>query len=250
MRRNTKKGAYFPNEDEHVTATFSPDSIANLIAWFKADGVNYQDSGRTTIAASDNDPVGSLTDGKGGIHANQATAGIRPIRIDNAHNSHPCVRFNGSDQYLVSGNHDNSNQPNTFFLVAKVNTVVNNNYLTDGCADGTLRGGAFLVSSTGKFGIFTGLAVMATVANANTNLHLFRMLASDASSELFIDSVSVASGNAGDNAMKGYTFGSRYGGIDRFTPYDFCEYLHYNRSLAAGEITSISDYLKDKWGTP
>lgn len=79
-----------------------PDDFS-ITAWYDADDSStlWQDSGRTTPAASDTDPVGAWDDKSGnGYHVIQATAGSRPTLQTGELNSKSVIRFDGTDDSL------------------------------------------------------------------------------------------------------------------------------------------------------
>lgn len=70
----------------------SPDDLAGLILWLKADA----------LGLSDNDPVASWTDSSGeGNNAVQASGSAQPLFKTNVLNSLPVIRFDGSDDSLA-----------------------------------------------------------------------------------------------------------------------------------------------------
>lgn len=73
--------------------------------WLVADRGLFQDSGYTTPAAADGDPLGGWQDQSGnGRHATQATAAKRPVLKLAIQNGRPVVRFDSSDDTLGLGN--------------------------------------------------------------------------------------------------------------------------------------------------
>jgi hypothetical protein len=100
---------------------FSPSDIAGLALWLKADGTLWQDSGRTTPASSDADPVGAWDDASGNDdHYTQATAGSRPAFKTGIVNGLPVVRFDGASDYLAGPNHLSALTAATAFVVVKI----------------------------------------------------------------------------------------------------------------------------------
>ena len=75
---------------------------AGLKLWLRADRGLFQDSGGTTPATADGDPVGLWQDGSGqGNHVSQATASKRPtLRLGVTPSGRPVVRFDGVDDWL------------------------------------------------------------------------------------------------------------------------------------------------------
>lgn len=80
-------------------AAFVPSDLGSskLRFWHRPESTKYQDSGRTTLASSTSDPIGSATDESGnGFHAQQTVSGNRPTRRANGG-----IDFSGS-QWLVA----------------------------------------------------------------------------------------------------------------------------------------------------
>lgn len=85
-------------EDELV-----PTQLSTLVAWYSVRLSSlWQDSGRTTPVASNNDPVGAWDDLSGNArHLTQATAGSRPTYKSSGFNDQPYLSYDGGD-YLAS----------------------------------------------------------------------------------------------------------------------------------------------------
>lgn len=82
----------------------SPLQLANLAAWYSVRtlGTLWQDSGRTTPVAANNDPVGAWDDLSGNArHLTQATGGARPTYKSSGLNGQPYLSYDGGD-YLAS----------------------------------------------------------------------------------------------------------------------------------------------------
>lgn len=78
-------------------------SLPNADLKLTSDGPFWQDSARTTPAVADGDPIGAWDDTSGNNrHALQATAGKRPLLKLGIVNGKPVVRFDGTDDTLVS----------------------------------------------------------------------------------------------------------------------------------------------------
>lgn len=73
---------------------------ANMVLWLKADAGTFQDSGLTTPAAANNDPVGGWRSQVGSLDWVQATAGARPLLKTAFLNGQSVVSFDGSDDVL------------------------------------------------------------------------------------------------------------------------------------------------------
>ena len=75
---------------------FDPNQANNLVAWYSADAGLYKDSGFTTPAVANVDPVGGWRDrSPNGNNLVQATSGNRPALATGFVNSRPAVSFAG-----------------------------------------------------------------------------------------------------------------------------------------------------------
>lgn len=81
---------------------FTPESLAGLRAWYRTDAELFQDSAKTTAAASNGDPVGAWGDQTvNGLDLTQGTAGSRGTLVTGAINGLPAVAFDGSADNLA-----------------------------------------------------------------------------------------------------------------------------------------------------
>lgn len=85
-------------------SSFTPDSIGDLSLWLDANLGTFQDSGCSTPATANNDPVGCWQDQSGnGVNFTTSTAGVRPLLKTNVSNSLPGIAFDGTNDYLTAG---------------------------------------------------------------------------------------------------------------------------------------------------
>lgn len=81
---------------------FDPLSQSGMQFWYKSDGVWWQDSGRTTLATAQNDPIGAMDDYSGNArHALQAVAGSRPLVNLAQQNGYRAALTDGVDDTLA-----------------------------------------------------------------------------------------------------------------------------------------------------
>src|SRR5262245_63972414 len=79
----------------------TPDQVSGLRLWLKSDTQTYQDSGFSTPATADGDPVGGWKDQSGGARdVTQATSASRGTLKLSQVNGKPVVRFDGTDDFL------------------------------------------------------------------------------------------------------------------------------------------------------
>lgn len=86
-----------------ISASWTPLSIPGLVFAFMPSSATWQDSARTIPAVADGDPVGAWDDiSTAAAHAVQATAGNRPLLKPGVFNGLPGLRFDGTDDALVT----------------------------------------------------------------------------------------------------------------------------------------------------
>ncbi len=73
-----------------------------LILSIEADDTHYQDAGRTTPATSDDDPIGSATDGSGNGNHLESASGNRPVLKTGIANGEPVIRFTGASEHYLN----------------------------------------------------------------------------------------------------------------------------------------------------
>jgi len=107
-------------------ATFAPSDLPNMDVWFKADGTLYQDSARTILAVAADDPVGSWSDASTNVrHANQATAGKRPLLKLAVANGKPGIKFDDVDDVLGTASFTAPTNRTIFFAFKRGATAGN-----------------------------------------------------------------------------------------------------------------------------
>ena len=133
-------------------------------------------------------------------------------------------------------------QPNIVFIVyKKTGSLSSIEIIFDGIG-GSERHTFSTVSSFFKFG--AGTSIAGTATNANDNIHI--ALFNEASSEYWINGISVASGNAGDDNLSGVILGATYnfgGDADA----EIMEVIVYSADISNADRDKITGYLADKW---
>jgi hypothetical protein len=231
------------------SASFDPLVIANLALWLDASDSTtlFQASNGTTPATADADPVGYWGDKSGlGRHVTQSTAGFRPLLKTAIQNGRNVLRFDGTDDYLSKA-FTTSAQPQTMFLVvsqtdgaATARAVIDGKALPDqhvfqvnAAADTTL--------------IFAG-TVLSGSTTAPFSGQVFCLVFNGASSAIYRNGVSVASGAVGTQTWQdGVTLGSQ-ANQTLFWPGDMMEIIVYNAALSPSVISSATASLITKWG--
>lgn len=231
-----------------------PDAIAGLKAWYKADGVLWQDSARTTPATADGDPVGSWDDASGvGTHAIQATSTKRPLLKTGILNAKPVLRFDGVDDFLAAVAFGAAlAQPNTIFAVYTNGTNAAGEVITDGDSASrhqlAARGAAY--AGGAQAGMYAGTVLAGGASYAGATSRIFAAKFNGASSKLWVDGgAAKVTGDAGAASWARVVLGT-----DSLTPgtqflhADLAEVLVYNAGLTTCQLDSVGGYLATKYG--
>lgn len=231
---------------------FDPSSISGLKAWYKADGVLYQDSARTTLATADGDPVGSWTDaGANARNANQATSTKRPLYKTAILNGKPVLRFDGVDDHVFTSTFPATiSQPDTVFVVCSENNAGSAHRIFD--ATGSNRQLIDLGSTPGHYAAYAGTFLTDTAVVTPTPVVLCATY-NGASSKLWLGggstgSIPNASGNAGSAAIDNMVIGIEQGkNVQPFNG-DIAEILLYDSNLSNANRDLVGGYLATKYG--
>lgn len=210
---------------------YSPTNIPNLKVWLKAD----------SLVLSDNDPVGTWTDSSGNSNSVTGVTTTRPLYKASIKNSLPVVRFDGTDDFLISSAFGAAlSQPNTIFLVAK-HGGTNDTLLVDG-----LAAGRHIIFRTGdNWAIYAGNT--ASNGAADTSFHVLSTVFNDTSSAIYVDGVGTTGIPASTQTMTGLTLGGNFNGTQNAAA-DIAEILVYNGSLNTNDRVQTQAYLGAKWG--
>jgi len=213
--------------------------------WYDADQIT---------GLSDSDPVATWPDaGPHGDDVTQGTAAKRPLYKTGILNGKPVVRFDGNDDYLQGAftNAGATTQPLTIFAVAQLNAALVNDdnayVICDGVNSGT-RSQLYKTEAPDPdaWALYSGAVLTDGAADADWNI--WAALFNGASSELWIDGVSVASGDAGAQAMSGLTIGTSYACSGVYWSGDIAEIIVYDANLSDIDKNEVGNYLATKYG--
>jgi hypothetical protein len=228
-----------------VVAT--PDQIATLSAWWKAD----------SIAQSDNTAVASWADsGSGGNTATQGTGANQPTLQTNEINGLPVVRFDGSTDFLNSAA-SASLTATTLFAVFKPSTVSGNASIrAAGNGSGGSGSGGLqwrLASGVPQF-VKQAVANVATASGAALSTTAFTIIsasfANNSTYAFYRNGAADGSGSHGQTLTAGTATNIGYnsdGGGERLAG-DLAELIVYSSVLSTGDRASVHSYLQDKYG--
>lgn len=205
-----------------------PNTIANLVRWFKADAIT---------GLNDGDAVSTWTDSAGVGNATGTTT-TRPLYKTNILNGLPAVRFDGTDDILKIAT---AFAPQTVFVVF--------NY-TDGATftqyDGLFTDQGYTVS-TGLIGHSGTNDFYASSAHFD-ELRLNGVVTSGDLGTLSTHKIITGRKNYGEPYSVTWQFGQDRTIAGRFWGGDILEFIAYSRKLKSSEVREVEKYLSDKYG--
>lgn len=236
----------------------SPDQVAGLQLWLKADAGLYQDSAGATPAAADGDPVGRWSDQSGnGRHATQATAAKRlTLRTGgNGVNGLPALRADGVDDYLETGVLPAYASFTAFFVVRRVGAPTGYSHLAGSLPGYTASGADFwqlYAPSGGTFQLnFDPVSLdISTAVPFSTSAVLVSVRKDDAgagSSEMWLDG-EIGGAGAGNETIASHAL---FLGAWNSNAYhgDLLEVILYDSALPDNDRRGVESYLRSRWGT-
>lgn len=214
-----------------------PQTISSLVGWFDATRIT---------GLADGAAVGQWDDLSGASrHLLQSTGANQPTYQTNELNSNPVVRFDGSNDTLATNAFTAEAQPHTIFSVVRFASIAASSYIFDGIGTAD-RHALFYFTGSSQMEQYAGSSITGGAPSVGTGL-IFSSVFNGASSELFKNGTSVATGDCGGNLITGLTLGGRFNAIDLLNG-DIGEVIVYNRALSVGERQQVEDYLTTKWG--
>lgn len=222
--------------------------------WYRSDQGLWQDAGATP-ATNDGDPVGRWEDLTANAdHVDQATAANKPTLQNGAAdllNGHPVIRADGVNDYLYLSSFTNGGlmtQPNTVFIVATLNTIVQNT--ASSFLAGVQVGARPYIIQTYTTGVPDPWATWAgawlTGSPASTGWNVWTILHNGASSQFWKNGISQGAGNAGLEDLNGlYIFSNNSANL---ADADTTEIILYNAALPDAAKNQVGQYLADRYG--
>jgi hypothetical protein len=220
---------------------------ADLHRLFVGDGTLWQDSGRTTPATSDGDPVGAWDDASGNAgHAVQATAGARPTIQTAELNSKAVVRLDGTDDNLEAP--ISADASKTIWVVVKQTATIASNAALLG-QDGGFNT-QFYVAASGTAWAYYDQTGIGTMAGPSTSWGRVCLRYTDASTlDIYINGSLADNGDPQDNYATGTALrlGDRGDGGSPFNG-DIAEVIVASAAATAQQLLDIDAYLVAKYG--
>lgn len=258
-----------PSASSGITSNslFKPTNISNLGLWLDATKGLFDATSGGNPVTTDGATVARWEDQSGnGYHVTQATSDNRPILKTSVKNSKNILRFDGSDDLLISANiSENNLSAMTCFVVAYVAGFGGGNF------------GRYFERGSGALGLVIGWFVNSNDGNTNRlsaiggNFFHDTAINSIAAGNWYLNSakwnggtnretdmsqkvnrVSSTRGLTGTGATTSvsnttYQIGNR-ATVDRAFNGDIAELIIYNQALSTEQIDNVEGYLAAKWG--
>lgn len=161
--------------------------------------------------------------GGGGNDVTQVAANNQPKIVSNGViitvNNASAVYFNGASNWIETPNFTKIEQPTSYFGVFKFDLNKNQNIF-----DGSPTGRQIIGENGTNYKIFGGNQIIGGITNTNQNSFNGIFSATDS---LFINNISVTSGNAGSNGIDKILIGSNIGNSSAFVNGKIQEFILY-----------------------
>lgn len=225
-------------------ASFDPRSISGLQLWLDA-----ADASTFTLSGSN---VSQWNDKSGNArHVLQATSANQPTKTTLG--GKPVVSFDGVNDFLRTAAASSTiSQPYTVALVASAHTYPSGyaSLLTSWNSPPNVQVWFKHPSALAPGGYAGNFLTGSAPPSADAATQL-TMVFNGASSGVWLNGTSVASGNPGSSGVTLATIGAwSAGGQNSFLDGTVHELVFYNSALSTGNRQAVEAYLKSKWGTP
>jgi hypothetical protein len=231
-------------------AGFVPTQIAGLKLWVKGDTGTFQDTGLTSAAVADGDPVGGWQDQSGqGNNATQGTAAAKGTLKLNVLNGKAVVRGDGVDDYLTHAALT-LGTTHTVFLVTQWPTAT--------------QAGILLGSDTANYGPYTNgsstlnysvsnpnpqQACNVAFAPANATWYVLGIRRNGLTVRFYKNGAQLGTDQTlSPNNNDPYSPTTLFaGGNSFFQAIDLAEVLYYNSALSDANVTNVLNYLNGRY---
>ena len=227
---------------EFPAASFSPDDISDLQAW-------YDFSDISTITKDGSNRVSAVADKSGNdFTLSQATTDDKPLWESAEQNGLDVIDFDG-DRFMQTGAWSAISQPNTIVgvILFPVNDSTNRK-IFNGIGSGN-RAQFFKTATDDTWAMYAGATISGVKTGVANTWKEFYTLWNTTSSIAEIDGASViSSGNVGSQTLTGLTVSAHHDGSEEYGDNKVGEIIIYNKNVSGTEKTSLMQYLTDKWG--
>jgi len=218
---------------------FLPTQLVNLAVWLRADKGITKDGGD---AISQWDFENGTFRGQSNVA--QAVGANQPTHVisDAAYNGQSTVSFDGGDYLDTSTFSSALSQPNSIFIVGEFSAIP-----TEMMIDSIVAGDRTIIYSGAgpENRLFAGANLNGGTTDANP--HIYEGLFNSPNSELLVDGVSEATGDAGTDGMPSLRVGSDINAVANFLTGTIAEVIVYNALVSPVDRTLIRNYLSTRY---
>lgn len=224
---------------------FTPTNCFGMVAWF--------DASRLTAGS-----VTTWPDSSGNGY--DATAGVAPTCVAAVLNGKNIVRFNGSTTYLSTSvnllQQMAAGTGSTIFIVSNCATVKTSSVISQYPGGFTYRCNIHLPWSDNNvywdYGIISGSGRLSVNWGGSTGTPYVWTFNTNGTSQqnIYRNNINIATKASAEQPPFGTSCPLDIGAADRSVFYsgDIAEIIMYNRFLSAIEMSTINQYLGNKWG--
>lgn len=217
---------------------WTPRRLRGIVTWFDAT---------TIINVVDGGAVGTWPDL---IHGYDATEAVnKPTYQTNIINGLPVVYFvNGAAKKLVANGMGTLAQPITFHAVIKAVVTTATHVYWDSSAGPNFD---FLVAAGPVWG-FNGGSGFSSATATDTTAHVVQLVVNGANSAMYLDGISIKSGDAGSNSLTtGLVLGNFESPSTSLVAAGYIgEHVMQQAAATTAELIAERARLKTKWATP
>jgi hypothetical protein len=218
--------------------------VVGLTLWLKADGTLWQDSGRTTPATANADPVGCWDDASG--NGNHFNGGNPPSLRTNVQNSKPVIRFDGVNDFLTHTAISMSDF--SIFMVAKRATTGDYALLGGAASSPQWRLGQGGVNKLSTYDGTNNPQSSPLATDTTTTFTVLEFVRASSTVSFYQDGAAAGTGTM--SGAQSLVYLTTFNAGSSFFAGDIGEIVIYNSSLSTGNRQSVEAYLKTKWATP
>lgn len=225
-----------------LNSPISPDMVSNLSLWI--------DAADTSMITATGALVDQINDKSGNGNNVTGATTTRPDSGTVVVNGLNTIDFDGTGEYLAVPTLNLTIGYELIFVIKPANDSANSSIL--GSRTSNASGYSFFLRTTiNQEYAFTPDAAIASglrVGNRTTDTQLLRCSYDGVTAEIFRDSTSLGSKAETDTVSQPTNLA--FGLIAGVTAFEgqLCEMVIYNKTLDSLEISSIENYLTNKWG--
>jgi hypothetical protein len=224
---------------------FDPLSIANCKYWYDASDTSTITSSSGRVSAITNKTGTALT-------LSQGTSGQQPLIVTNVYNGLQILRLTTArGDVLKIASTNISGSVHSTFLVTKTNSTANGYRFSFGQNTAFRFPLLYQLSNNNYYETGSGSSAISSSVNTQGTLNIFQLIHNGTAVTMksyfgATTNTVTATGGSSLNIGTQTTEIGRAAGEN--ADFDFCEVLTYQAGLTSGEVTSVVDYLKTKWG--